>query len=418
MPFLRFLKLKRDKEKYWLALDIGTEFVKALVFEIDKDNQKGYVKGLSRVRQEPTYMQAGAVADIQGVVKVCQEALRQVVRQTKVMPTRVVLGIAGEFVKGSTTSLVYKRENPEERIDLTELKNIVQKIQWKAFEQIRKELSWEMARPEVEIKLISAHISEVQIDGYKISNPLGFQGKEVLLRIFNVYAPLVHLGALQSIANQLNLDLFSIVAEPYALARALDIKSAICIDLGGGTTDIALVQEGGVKATRSLSLGGRTFTKKLVKTLGLGFIEAEEVKLKYSQKKLSPAVQKKIREIFKKDILVWLNGINLALEDFSQVDFFPSKILLSGGGSLLPGIKSALERESRQHWSQKMVLARPLQVEFIRPKDIVNIVDQKHFLKDPQDIMPMALASLALEELKDQTILNLVLKRAVRIIQK
>ena len=110
-------------------------------------------------------------------------------------------------------------------------------------------------------------IVDVRIDGYKVTNPLGFQGKKVQMSIFNSFAPLVHFSALQNIAEELDIDLLSIVSEPYAVARCLDFEdgnvSAIFIDIGGGTTDIAVVENGAVIGSKMFALGVRTFTKRL-----------------------------------------------------------------------------------------------------------------------------------------------------------
>jgi cell division protein FtsA len=420
--FSRILKKNRHQKDYFLALDIGTEFVKALILKVDREQKKGLVVGASRQRQNPLHMQAGAVADIDGVVVACQAAIEQASQMAGLRPKQVVVGIAGELVKGSTTSFIYQRVKPRERIDLPELKNIIQKIQWKAFDQARRQLAWETGRSEIEIKLINALITDIKIDGYRVTNPLDFQGKEVSISIFNVYAPLIHLGALQSIVSKLNLDCLAIAAEPYAVARALNLDSktgAIIIDIGGGTTDIALIRQIGLEGTKTLALAGRAFTKRLSQQLSLGLTEAEEVKIGYAQQQLSQAVCRKIREIFKKDLKVWLAGVALALEEFPQTEPLPNQILLCGGGSLLPGLKKVLEGSPVQNqWFVKLPFSHSPKVRFIQSKDIIDIIDQTNQLKEPEDITPMALASLILELVEERGILDSVVRRAVRIVQR
>ncbi len=68
---------------------------------------------------------------------------------------------------------------------------------------------------------------DVRIDGYQVTNPIGFQGRDVSVSIFNAYAPMIHLGALQAIADELKIDLLSIAAEPYAVARSVDYDDAL-----------------------------------------------------------------------------------------------------------------------------------------------------------------------------------------------
>src|SRR4029079_10864382 len=97
---------------------------------------------------------------------------------------------------------------------------------------------------------------------------VGFQGRHVKIGIFNAFAPLVHLGALQSVASQLDLELLEIVAETHAADRVagsdhLRQAGALFIDVGGGTTDVALVRSGGIEGTRLFAPGGRALPKSL-----------------------------------------------------------------------------------------------------------------------------------------------------------
>lgn len=419
---------KRRAKDYLLALDIGTEFVKAVIFRAesgffdDQTEDQGIVVGVGRAKQSPGHMFAGAVADIEGVVSSCRRAINLAVKMARITPKKAVIGAAGEFIKGATTDFVCQREKPEEEIDLSELKNIIQKAQWKAFNQVRAQLAWETGRSEIEIRLVNALITEIRIDGYQVTNPLDFQGKEIFISIFNVYAPMVHLRALESIASKLNLDLLSVAAEPYALTKlsGFNQKSgAIFIDIGGGTTDVALARQGRVEGIKSFALAGRTFTKRLSSALGLNFAEAEEVKIRYSQKKLSLGVRRKIRQILKKDIETWLSGVEIVLEEFGQTEYFPSAIYLCGGGSLLSGIKNILSKKvASDEWLKKFPFSQMPQVNFITPDQIINITDQTNILEGPENITPLALAGLTLEISTDKKkVLPPILRRVVRMMR-
>ena len=407
----------KSKGSHALALDVGTEVIKALIFNINPQEQKAEIIGVGRQRQKLGDMDAGAVTDIAGVVSSSEKAIKEAEKQAKIRPDQIILGIAGELVKGTTTTVHYERTKPQIKIDLPELKSIIQKVQWKAFDKVRKQLSYETGQKEIDIKLINAAIVDVKIDGYKATNPLGFQGKDVSIAIFNAYAPLVHLGALQTIASELDMDLLSIAAEPYAVARCMGIEdsiefSAIFIDIGGGTTDIGVVRNGGIEGCKMFALGGRAFTKRLSNELGVNFAEAEELKIKYSLDMLPANVMHKVKEILGGDIKVWLSGVELALGEFSNVDLLPSRILLCGGGSVLPGIKAALLSKD---WTKDLPFAKPPQVFFIQPKDVVNIKDKTGKLVDQQDVTPMALANLAIDLAGEEDLLHGILRRVVRM---
>lgn len=405
-----------------MSLDIGTEYVKTLVFQVNQEGESATVYGEGRARQKMGNMRSGVVTDIQGVVETCARSIESACAEIppKYRPSQAVMGIAGELVKGTTTIVQYERSKPEVKIDMSELKNIIQRVQWEAFDKIRKKLSWETGHKEIDVKLINASIAEVNIDGYQVTNPIGFQGKDISISIFNAYAPMIHLGALQSIAQELGLDILSITAEPYAVSKCLGIGidqdfSAIFIDIGGGTTDIAVVRNGGIEGTHMFALGGRAFSKKLVDELGVTFDQAEIIKYKYSLGKLSRTVYQKIKNIISADIAVWLSGVELALSEFKKSDLLPSRILLCGGGANLPDIKENLEDDK---WIKDLPFARQPKVYFIQPKDIISIKDETGKLTSIQHVTPMALANLAIDLVDDDDrVLSQMLRRVIRIIQ-
>ncbi len=412
---------KKDKPEFeaGLALDVGTEFVKALIFRMIEP-EKAEVIGVGRQRQRLGDMQGGSVADISGVINNCQQAIAKAEQMAGGTTDQTIIGIAGELVKGTTTTVHYTRQNPERNINIREMEEIVSKVQERSFEQAQEVLAWETGHSRIDVRLVNSAIVEVQIDSHKVTNPIGFQGKEVVVSIFNAFAPVVHLGALQTIAENLELDLLSVAAEPYAMARSIGLEnkpdfSAVFIDIGGGTTDIAVVRNGGVEGTKMFAFGGRTFTKRLAEELDLSFHQAEELKIEYSKGQTSEEESREVKKMIKKDVSVWLSGVELTLDEFSELEFIPSKILLCGGGSLLPEIEQALLTEQ---WQKNLSFAHSVKVDFIKVKDIETITDKTGHLSYPIDITPMALANLAIDLVGKETAITGILDRVVRNMKK
>lgn len=407
-------KKKQTNDNYAISLDIGTEFVKALIFKVS--DGIATVTGVGRQRQHLSDMHGGMVTDIQGVIQNCQAALGEAAEQAGLLPDQVIIGIAGELVKGTSTIVRYIRSNSSEAIAYEELKEIIEKVQARSFERARSTLALETGRQEVDVKLVNAAITDVKIDNYKVTNPLGFQGKEVEVGIFNAFAPVVHLGALQTIASQLNLDLLAIAAEPYAVARVLGPDegsdfSAIFIDIGGGTTDVAVVRQGGVKGTKMFALGGRAFTKRIANNSNISFLEAERLKLKYSANKLESKKKSEVAEAIDADTQVWFAGVELTLGDCSNIELLPSRIYLCGGGSKLPKIKEILKRA---HWSKNLPFARRPVAQLLAPSDIPRVKDSTGELNDISDVTPMALANLAIELVGAESVVDDILSKTVR----
>lgn len=403
---------KSSRRNWAISLDIGTEFVKALIFEVV--DGEGIIRGVGRVRQKLSDMQGGGVTDIHGVTHNCEKAIETAAGQARRLPDKAIVGIAGELVKGATTVVKTSRKKPATQIALPELQEIVNQVQIEAFRQARRALASETGQDEIDVQLINAAIVSVVIDGYKISNPLSYQGKELSVGVYSSFAPIVQLGAIETIVRELGLELLGVSAEPYAVARCLDEEStdfaAIFLDIGGGTTDVAVVRNGGVEGTKMYAIGGRAFTKRVASALGESFNRAEEAKLLYSAGKLEAERATLIKHALTTDVRVWLSGAQITLEEFGQTDLLPSKILLCGGGSNLPEIRQALLSPD---WVRDLPFARAPDVHFIRPSDVANLTDETHSLNDAADVTPMALANVALDLIDETSILETMMKKAL-----
>ncbi len=399
------------------VLDVGTEFAKALVFEIDGDHH-GVVRGVGRKRQGLSHMQSGTVADIRAVVDNCQVALQEAEEMAGFRSTQVVIGIAGELVKGFTISRDQERKRADQPITDHELQRLIDVVQREALHDAERAITWETGLANVDIRLVHAAVTGATIDGYAVTNPVGFQGRHVRLSIFNAFAPLVHLGALQSVASQLDLELLAIVAEPYAVARCLggdqvQGAGALFIDVGGGTTDVALVRGGGVEGTRMFALGGRAFTKSLADRLELPFARAEELKVDFAKGVAVDRAQE-VADIVAEDVAVWAAGVELVLEEFGRDALLPGRIYLCGGGSRLPQIAAALREPS---FAKHLPFARPPSIDTIEPHQVEAIDDATGLLVDVQDIPPLGLAYQAIEMAAPEAPLDAALRKVLRVMR-
>jgi cell division protein FtsA len=395
------------------ALDVGTEFAKALVFEID-DTGCGTVRGVGRKRQGLAHMQSGTVTDINAVVDNCSMALQEAEEMAGFRPTQVVIGIAGELVKGFTTTHSQERRRSDVPITEAELQKLIHGVQQEALRSAERSITWETGLPQVDVRLVHAAVTGAQIDGYPVTNPVGFQGRHVKISIFNAFAPLVHLGALQTVAQELNLELIEIVAEPYAVARVLasdqvQQTGALFVDIGGGTTDVALVRHGGIEGTRMFALGGRAFTKSIADRLDLPFPRAEEIKLDYSRG--LGERRDEVAGIVGDDITVWSAGVELVLEELAEGDLLPNRVYLCGGGSRLPEIAAVLKDE--QFW-RRLPFSRPPETVMMSPELVERITDGTKLLVDQQDVTPMGLAYQAIELQTNEDPLDAALRRVLR----
>lgn len=370
-------------DQYLVALDIGTEFAKALIAKVKGDELE--VIGVGRASQSLSDMQSGAIADITGVVANCEKALATAEEMAGISPRQAIIGIAGELVKGLTTTVKYRRPNPEKALDTAEIELIIDRAQGRTLERAKQQLELETGKKDVEVKLVNSAIVSIHIDTYKVSNPIGFQGKEVVIQLYTAFAPMVHIGALERTANQLDLELMAVAAEPFAVSRSVigtDAASnftAILIDVGGGTTDIAVVDDGGVQGTRMFGIGGRAFTKSIATELDTSYEKAEQAKLSLKNGDLSAGEKTKILKAIDKTLRVWLDGVELALSEFTNIDHLPHRILLCGGGASLASLVTALKEEN---WYKDLPFTRKPTIELIDPEQAVDINDATGHVTD------------------------------------
>jgi cell division protein FtsA len=385
-------KKSTDGRELLASIDIGTEYVKALIAEIKGD--KIEVIGVGRKQQNLGDMHSGAIADIAGVVQNCEAALTDAEDQAGVQAKRAVIGMAGELVKGVTNTIRYRRPRPDKPLDEAEMEFIIQKVQERAQGRAQEQIALETGNQDVEVKLVNSALVSIHIDGYKVSSPIGFQGRDVAVQIYTAFAPMVHIGALEKVADELALDLIAVAAEPFAVSRSVlgaDTNSnftAILVDVGGGTTDIAVVNDGGVEGTKMFGIGGRSFTRTIALDMDISYTDAEKLKVNIEHESIKPGVKKKLEAAIDKTLEVWLSGVELALSEFDSVDHLPNRILLCGGGSSL---KMLVEALSTQEWYADLPFTKRPSVQLIRPSEVVGITDKTGEISDHTMITALGL---------------------------
>ncbi len=395
---VKMSKTAESPDKYLVALDIGTEYVKALIGKVTDGGIE--VIGAGRAHQKLSDMQAGAIADIGGVVENCDTALNEAEQQAGVSVRSAVIGIAGELVKGTTTTVRVVRKDPDTALDLPEVERIIGLVQKRAAAKAKQQLAWELGGKQVEVKLVNSALVGIEIDGYTVTNPVGFQGRDVTVQLYTAFAPLIHIGALERTAQQLDLDLVAVAAEPFAVARSVigddqsASMSAILMDVGGGTTDIAVVNDGGVQGTKMFGIGGRAYTRTVERDLAIEFEKAEELKVGLAEGDLSAKKAKEVEASLDKVLNVWMSGVELALSEFTALDHLPHRVYLCGGGSSLQMLKDRLHDTN---WYSTLPFTRKPIVEYIHPEQVVGITDTTGKVTDHTFITAMGLLRVGLD---------------------
>ena len=418
MTRLRLFKRRDDYYRHFTALDIGTDLVKVLV--VRRDGGDGEVLGVGREPQSPSAMSGGAVADIEAVIDASNRALEAAEDMAGVVPGQVVVGVAGELVKGFCSSVTYPRERAQAKIREAELRSLLQLVERRALREAQHLLELERGYGDLEAKLVHSAITSVRVDGYPVTNPLGFQGRNLEITVFNTFAPMTHIGAIETVVRELDLELAAAVAQPYAVARACAAEEVwetggIFVDIGGGTTDVALLRDGGIEGTRMFNLGGRAFTRRIAMAMGLSFEQAEARKLRHSEGLLAKDQEERVRSLVEADVEVLLQGLALCLRELSRGERLPSNIYVCGGGSLLPELMIDLRENA---WADGLPFAREPQARLLKPEDVRSLSDNTGQLNSPRDIGPMGLANHALmADAEDRDLVNTLMRGVLKAIK-
>jgi len=388
---------KKDSKNFLLVLDIGSQFVKALLLEINSEERRGTLLAWSKEK---------SFNDFEKLSASCARAIERIGKKTGIFAGELFLGIGGDLLRGASTTFCYKRTNPREKIDLPELKNLVQKTQWKAYDKLRKDFAAETGLLETEMQLVNARVVDISIDRVHVPNPMGFEGDTICLTIFNNYSSKNIVGSFLHLASELNLNLRGINSQSYALFEALEIgnlkEDTVVIDVGGKITDVVLVKDkGAVIDIKNFNLGGYIFTKTLSEFLGLSIEDAEIVKSKYTKGEVSVSAKEKLEKLFSPNTASWFSGIKVVLGEFlKNYRCAPANVMLCGGGSLLPAMEEVLKKKGG------------FKTKCISAKEITTIKNKTKF----QDVSSLALASLAVGSLETDEFSS-ILKRAIRLVQ-
>jgi len=204
------------------------------------------------------------------------------------------------------------------------------------------------------------------LDGHEVKNPVGMHGYELNVEAHVITAAVASVQNLTQCVRGVGIEIEDLVLEPLASAEAVlseEEKQAgvLIADIGGGTTDIAVMRDGSIYHTSVLPVAGHQVTRDIAAGLGLSFELAEEMKKKYGS--LVPSAEEE------GDRIVGENGhsvsyrdlcdimrarieemMRLVVLDLPRTDYsklIPSGIVITGGGANIPGIVELTQNISR-----------------------------------------------------------------------
>jgi cell division protein FtsA len=337
---------KRDE--LIVGLDIGTTKICAIVAE---ETENGI--DIVGIGTHPSRgLRKGVVVDIDATVRSIKHAVEEAELMADCEITQVYAGIAGGHIRAFNSHGVVAVKDRE--VCEGDVKRVI---------DAAKAVAIPMDREVIHV-IPQEFIIDDQ-DG--IREPLGMSGVRLEAKIHIVTAAVASAQNIVKCCNKAGLNVVDIVLEPLASAAAVladdERDLGVCmIDIGGGTTDIAVFAAGSIKNTSVLGLGGYHLTNDIAVGLRTPFEEAERIKKKFgvaSARYLGsddiisvPSVGgRKPREISRKILCEIIEPrveeiLGLARQELIRaelIDRIPSGVVLTGGASALSGIAELAE---------------------------------------------------------------------------
>jgi cell division protein FtsA len=332
-----------------VGLDIGTTKISSIVAEVTEDGVDVIGIGTSPSKG----LRKGVVINIESTV----DSIRRSVEEAEVMCRRkissVYTGIAGGHIRGINSHGIVALKDREVRA------SDVDRV-FDAAQAVAIPLDREV------IHVIPQDFVVDEQDGIK--DPVGMSGVRLEAKVHIVTAAVTSAQNIVKCCNRAGLDVKDIILEQLASAEATltaeekELGVAI-IDIGGGTTDLAIFSGGSLVHTAVLSIGGNHITNDIAVGLRTPFLEAEKVKIRYGCA-LSSLVQKEetievpsigggadrilsrqiLSEIIEPRVEELFTLIRQEIVKSGYEDLISSGIVLTGGSTLLQGMPEIAEQ--------------------------------------------------------------------------
>ncbi|MFT3948681.1 MAG: cell division protein FtsA [Agriterribacter sp.] len=254
-----------------VGLDIGTTKIAAIA---GRKNEYGKLEILGFGRANSNGVQHGMVLNIDQTIKAIQAALESCYASNPDLEiNEVYVGIAGHHIKSLQTRGDIVRHNTDEEISQSEIDQLVSN-QYKTYIPAGDQI-------------IDVIPQEFTVDNFQnITNPIGYSGVKVGANFHIITGDRNAIRNINRSVEKSNLQVKDLVLQPLASAAAVmceqDLEAGVVIvDIGGGTTDIAVFYEGILKHTAVIPFGGENITNDIKTGLGVLKTQAEQMKVKF-----------------------------------------------------------------------------------------------------------------------------------------
>ena len=336
--------MARDGKDLIVGLDIGTSKVAALVASLGSD---GALEILGMGSHASKGLKKGVVVNIEDTVTAIQRALEEAELMADCKITSAYAGIAGSHIKSfNSTGMVAVKDREVSMQDVDRAIDTAKAVNIPTDQQILHVLRQEFI-----------------IDGQEdVREPLGMSGVRLEVKVHNVTGAVSAAQNIVKCVRRCGLEVNDLILQPLASSRAVlsedERDLGVClIDVGGGTTDLAIFTHGAIRHTAVIPIAGDQITNDIAMALRTPTSEAESIKIRHgvalrqladanemievpgigdraprtmSRQTLAEVIEPRVDELYQL--------VQKVLRDSGFEDLLSSGIVLTGGSSVMQGM--------------------------------------------------------------------------------
>jgi cell division protein FtsA len=376
------------------ALDIGTRTVVGLVV---RKRENGYeIIAHNVLEHKGRAMYDGQIHDVEAVAKSVRQIKESLEKKLGKKLEKAAVAAAGralytvEAVAGKAMSpFVEITQQDIERLKADALANAIKSLSGKS-----------AAESFSDYHCVGYSIIKWYLEDEELDNLIGQKGRSISVKIIATFLPRSVVESLLTVLRRCDLELFSITLEPIAAGSVVILPgmkklNIALVDIGAGTSDIAISKEGSIFAYGMVPLAGDEITEKICETYLLDFGEGERVKreLLAMKKVLFQDILGQNHELDAEDILEMIKtstyqlSSEIARKIMSLNGKAPAAVICVGGGSLLPGLAESIAAQ----------LELPKERVGIRTRESITFISGEEELSGPFAVTPLGIAVNALE---------------------
>ena len=326
-----------------VGLDIGTAKVMAVVAEVLPDGELR----LAGLGVAPTHgLKRGVVVNIDATVQSIQQALKEAEQMADCKITRVYTGITGSHIRGqNSTGMVIVRDKEVTPVDVARVVETAKAI------NIPNDQRLLLVEPQ-----------EFVIDGHEVKEPIGMSGGRLEVKVHIVTGAQSAAENIIKCVRRCGLEVDLLVLNPSASSHAVltedekDLGVAL-VDIGAGTTDVAIFTDGAIRHTAVIPIAGDLITSDIAMALRTPTKDAENIKVEYgvakqlladpseqlevpglgdrpprmlSRQALAGVIEPRVEEIY--------SLVHQVIRESGYEELLSSGIVITGGAAVMPGM--------------------------------------------------------------------------------